>query len=300
MSAIRLLLNSALDYAGLFPPANLGMTDCVRNYAAYACGEYSWALGRLIIPSGRVGEFEEAVAELRVPRRGGQSWRLSLLGGADAGADVERIRKFNRRHARDAGAAAAVVEAVEWKARSADEIENGMGIYSGMPETYCEIPLSEDARNLLSVAARMGARAKVRTGGLMQESFPSPAQLARFILLCAQARVPFKATAGLHHALRSTYLLTYEPSSPAGVMHGFLNVLLAVAFAHVGSEAKEIESILSEESIAVFEFGENGVSWRGRRLASQNLSSMREHLFVGFGTCSFQEPISELKALNLL
>ncbi len=300
MSSIRLLLNSALDYAGLFPPANLGMTECVRNYAAYARGEYSWALGRLIIPSGRLGEFEEAVAELRMPRPGVPSWRLSLLGGADAGADVERIRKFNRGHAREAGATVAAVEAVEWKARSADEIENGMRIYSGIPETYCEIPISEDTRNLLSALARMGVRAKVRTGGLMQESFPSPAQLALFILRCAQARVPFKATAGLHHALRSTYPLTYEPSSPTGVMHGFLNVLLAVAFAHAGSEATEIEGILREESIAVFEFGENGVSWHGRRLANQHLINMRGQLFVGFGTCSFQEPISELSALNLL
>ena len=83
----------------------------------------------------------------------------------------------------------------------------------------------------LAVLSAAGARAKVRTGGVTEGAFPASHALARFIQSCADAGVPFKATAGLHHPLRGEYRLTYEPGSPHGMMFGFLNVFLAAAFA---------------------------------------------------------------------
>ena len=300
MNSIRLLLNSVIDYAGLFPPAGLGMAESVHNYAAYRDGELSWALGRFIVPISRLDEFEACTAELQLPRRGGRNWRLSVLGGADPKIDLEQIIDFSRRHGKSADAADAVIDAFEWKLRSVAEIESSMSICSDRLETYFEIPLSDDSRALIAEVARTGGRAKVRTGGVTREMFPSPAQLAGFILLCAEARVPFKATAGLHHPLRSIHPLTYEPSSPSGVMHGFLNVLIASAFAFAGADVKVIEAILREESIGAFSFDDGGIRWRDQRLTGQQLIKMREQLFVSFGACSFQEPTSEMKALKLI
>ncbi len=300
MNSIRLLLNSVIDYAGLFPPASLGMAESVHNYAGYRNGELSWTLGRFIVPVSRLDEFEACIAEMQLPRHEGRLWRLSALGGADPKADLEHIIDFNRRHGKSPDAAAAVIDAIEWKVHRAAEIERRMIICSERLANYYEIPLSDDAAEWIAAVARTGGRAKVRAGGLTPQMFPSPGQLAGFILLCVEARVPFKATAGLHHPLRSIYPLTYEPSSPAGMMHGFLNVLLASAFAHAGADVKTVEAILREESIEAFTFDDDGLRWRDQMLTDCQLLKMREQLFVAFGACSFQEPTSELKALKLL
>ena len=58
------LLSGLIDYAGLFPPASLAMAAAVANYDAYLRGEYSWILGRFIVPVARLEEFEKALADL--------------------------------------------------------------------------------------------------------------------------------------------------------------------------------------------------------------------------------------------
>jgi hypothetical protein len=153
---------------------------------------------------------------------------------------------------------------------------------------------------LLAAIARVGGRAKVRTGGVTPEVFPSSAQLARFILDCVRAQTPFKATAGLHHALRSLHPLTDEPQSFSAMMHGCLNLLAASAFAYAGADAGMIEAILEENSIEPFKFEEEGMICRGRRFDNNLLREVRNGLFLSFGSCSFQEPIFELKTLGVL
>ena len=58
--SIRTLLNGILDYAGLFPPARLGMAEAVANYARYREDDRSWMLSRFICPAGRLAEMESA------------------------------------------------------------------------------------------------------------------------------------------------------------------------------------------------------------------------------------------------
>ena len=76
----------------------------------------------------------------------------------------------------------------------------------------------------------------------MPEAIPDPADLARFIAACAAAGVPWKATAGLHHPVRAEQALTYEPGAPRAVMHGFLNVFAAAAFAGGGAPLADLEA----------------------------------------------------------
>jgi hypothetical protein len=126
-----------------------------------------------------------------------------------------------------------------------------------------------EGANLDEIAAR-GHRAKIRCGG---ERVPSVDELAQFIRGCRERGLPFKATAGLHHAVRQNG------------DHGFLNVLAAAIFG---------EDALAEEDAEAFRVTETEFLWRDRSAPPDR------GLFVSFGSCSFFEPVEELKALGLV
>src|SRR5262245_66189313 len=119
---------------------------------------------------------------------------------------------------------------------------------------YFEIPIGDGLAELIKSIAETGARAKVRTGGVAADAFPSSFDLARFIKICAEEDVPFKATAGLHHPLRSVNKLTYAPESESAMMHGFLNVFLAAAFAQSGMDVDRLVEMLEEKTPEAFRF----------------------------------------------
>jgi hypothetical protein len=295
MSAIRVLLQNSIDYAGLFPPAALDMAAAVGNYHSYRGGEAAWALGRFILPVSRLPEFEQAAADFPPPPAG-QPWLLSVLTGADLAGDLERVTKFNRRHADTA----ARIDTLEAKASSSDAVRDTMHRIPGDLQAYLEIPIDHDPSSLIAAIGRTGARAKVRTGGVTRDGFPSTADLLRFLKGCLRAGVPFKATAGLHHPVRAQYRLTYAPDSPRGTMFGFLNLFLAAAFLRAGTEESVAAEVLEEESPAAFQFDGRGVSWRNHRIGEDTLAGARQDQIVSFGSCSFTEPLQELQALNLL
>jgi hypothetical protein len=289
VNSIRLLLNSVIDYAGLFPPAGLGMAESLRNYANYKTSDFSWTLGRFIVPVSRLSELKSCIGNPR-----GQNWRLSALAGDNPQSDLEIIEEFNH------NCSPLTVDAVEVKTSDIRAIDRALKIFGGRFETYLEFPADKNNDALIAAIAEGGGRAKVRAGGTRPEMFPSTVDLAKFILSCAEHLVPFKATAGLHHTLRSIHPLTYKPSSPSGKMHGFLNMLAASAFAYDGADAELLKAILEEETIQSFDLENEGLSWRGRRVGSARLREMRERFFHSFGSCSFEEPISEMKALRML
>lgn len=289
MSVIRTLLKSLIDYAGLFPPAGLDMEASVRNYAAYRRGEHAWALGKFVLPVARLAEFETKAASLLSPS---DPWPLSVLGGPDPAADRKAIAAFRARR-RDAR-----IDSLEIKAASVDEIQRAAAAIGGETPTFYEIPIDEDPRFLLDAIHDEKGFAKVRTGGTKPGMVPSAADLARFLDL-AQARVAFKATAGLHHALRGMRPLTYETGCDTDLMHGFLNVLVAAAAAPL-ERSPLLPSILEERDFRGFVFGDAGFSWHGHDLNAEAASEARNGFFLSFGSCSFEEPIAELKALKLL
>jgi hypothetical protein len=295
------LLRDLIDYAGLFPPASLAMTSSVANYGAYSRAEQSWILGRFIVPAARLGEFEDAFGGLSTPTPATAlpNWRLSVLFGSDPTADVARIREFNERGQNSASGTRAIVEAVEVKVATANEITRLSGIVPAELGTYFEIPLSGCAECIAAVAG-CGRRAKIRTGGETADKFPAPENVVEFMRLCAAARVPFKATAGLHHPLRSVHRLNYEPDSPSALMHGFLNVFLGAAFLRGGMDAALTVDVLKEESASAFCFGADGVSWREHRLGRDEIAAVRRDFSISFGSCSFTEPIDDLRSLHLL
>lgn len=294
-NSLRALMTSLIDYAGLFPPARLDMNAAVGQYAAYRRSEHAWMLGRFILPVARLDEFAHVAAACQSQTARASRWVLSALSDSQLDQAITQIMDFNERHA-----ALAFIDTIELKAERTDEIEEAMRTIPGFMTVYFEIPLTESTDQLIATIARSGARAKVRAGGLLPEMIPSSGDLARFIGQCAAANVQFKATAGLHHPIRSVHRMTYEHNSPSGLMHGFLNVVLASAFLRYGMSHEQATEVLNEASAEAFRFDDEGVAWHEWQLSVEQLTAARERFCIAFGSCSLSEPIEDLKQLGLL
>lgn len=181
-----------------------------------------------------------------------------------------------------------VIGVDEVRATTVDEVRDIAAGADGRV-VYVEIADPE----LLEPIARHGLRAKFRTGGVTVDAFPPVESVSAFLRAAAAHGVAFKATAGLHHPLRCVKALTYEPGSPTGTMHGFINVFLAAAM------LSEADLILNETDPTAFTFDDEGATWRGRRASLDDLSRMRAFA-TSFGSCSFEEPIADLRAMGWL
>ena len=298
MTALRSLLAGSIDYAGLFPPAELGMAAAVANYAAYRESDAAWALGRFVLPATRLSEFA-AAAEGLLPASPAPPWRLSVLLGADPAADLRAVEEFNCRHA-GATSTSVMVDVIEAKASTADAVASVLDEVPGTLQAYVEIPIVTDPFLLIAEIASGRGRAKIRTGGVTPDAFPPTAQVVRFIGACISVGVPFKATAGLHHPLRAEYPLTYASDSPRGTMFGFLNVFLAAAFMVRGLDAITATLLLEESSPDSLRVTDQTVEWRGRRIGATDIEAARGRAIASFGSCSFTEPIGDLVALGFL
>jgi hypothetical protein len=208
------------------------------------------------------------------------AWLLNRLVLPAAKLRVERGWRITLLADEDPGPLPPEVETIETK------LPRALG---GLP-TYCEVPLDEID----------GTFAKVRTGGLTADSIPSTEHLAQFLFEAAARRIPFKATAGLHHPIRTERALTYAPDSPRGVMHGFLNVFAAAAFAWHGMDLRHIGEVLEERDPGAFEFTEEALLWKDYRIAIDRVKAARREFCHSFGSCSFEEPVTELRELRLL
>jgi hypothetical protein len=296
MSAIRTLLAKSIDYAGLFPPAALDMDTALENYARYFTGPSSWALGRFIVPVSRLAEFEATLRHIS-PHQVDRPWRFAALLGNNVEADLQLLDAFNRRHINSG----AIIDTVEVKATSEKAIGEIIRLVPSSVETYIEIPIDRDPRDLVAAIGHGGRRAKARTGGVTQEAFPETGDLLRFLRETVRLAVPFKATAGLHHPLRARYRLTYDEDGPRGTMFGFLNLLLAVAFLRSGMEEAEVVArVLEEGEPDAIQADDTGITWRGRHLDLKALGDARRLGMISFGSCSFTDPLGDLEALHLL
>jgi hypothetical protein len=284
------LLAGVVDYAGLFPPAALPMSAAMAGYLAARSGPDAWMLGRFVLPAGRLAEFADA----RATFRDSAAWRLSAIVGDGVEADAVSVRDFNaaagRYHAR--------VDAIEARPESVQGINWLADSFGRDIDRYVEIASGSDAvRGLERIAAR-GLRAKVRTGGVTPDAFPAPAALLAFIEPAVRLRVPFKATAGLHHAVGGTHRLTYEAEAPQGPMYGYLNVLLATAALRAGLPASAAADLLRRTDTSSLVFAGDAVRWGEVELPVGVLQQTRAGQFVSFGSCSFREPVDEFQTLS--
>jgi hypothetical protein len=293
MPALHTLLRGLIDYAGLFPPAKLDLDTAAAEYSSYRTGTDGWALGRFIIPAASLTQLGAILASSSLERHA-EPWKLSAIAGTDLGVDLLTIDQFNR-----GARGRAVVDSIELKATAAAAARQALNSIAGRLDTYIEVPVANDPAGLIDAVSKAGGRAKVRTGGLTADAFPEPLHLLRFLRRCQQAGAAFKATAGLHHPLRGAHRLTYEPDSGCAVMFGFLNLFLAVAFLEQGMADDETVALLEESSPNSLRFEDDAIYWRSHRLSNAELEQARRRA-AAFGSCSFREPIDDLKAMRLL
>lgn len=285
-SAINPLLKRLFDYAGLFPPAKLPMEQTVQNYAGYRDAARSWMLGRIIVPLSRLDEFEDIAAPL------GGKWRLSVVGQSNWSVDLETIREFNSRRSTERDF---VIDCMERRFSIDDPPPSNLSDIL----VYCEVPPTDN--DSLSAIRNHGLMAKVRCGGLDRNAFPNDSSLAQFLATCHSLALPFKATAGLHHPLKSTRPATDSEGADVVDMHGFFNLTIAACFLYAGLIGQaEVEAILSVRSLEEFKVGSNALEWRDLSIDIHQITSSRDGFFHGLGSCSFVEPTEDLEQLKLL
>jgi hypothetical protein len=281
MNAIDAALSELIDYAGLYPPAALDMRPALHNYLSYRKGDHARVLGRFIVDLARLDELREAAGEAVA------DLRLSVIAAPEA--DFNTIWKH-----RSAGLR---IESVEIKcdaplkiARICEQLPPGV-------TCYLEIPIAQACTSTLDAIAAVGHHAKLRMGGVVPEAFPETRPIVERLHLLADRDVAFKATAGLHHPLRSRHRLTCAADSPSGMMHGFLNLLCAAGAVRFGSAKEDVERILEEQDPAAFHVSAEAIGVHELRWTAEQLREVRQ-FFTGFGSCSFTEPIQDLEALG--
>lgn len=284
MSAIDSLLAGLFDYAGLYPPASLSMRSAANNYLEYSSGRHVAALGRFIVNLDRIDELRSIAGDSF------GRFRLSVVATENADWDklVAQVRD------------GAPIDAVEIKCGSAAEIDRISRAIPRDLKGFFEIGMDEAGRDLLKTVVAAGAQAKIRMGGVVADAFPSSSVVAQMLQALAELRVPFKATAGLHHPVRSRRPLTYQPQSSQGVMHGFVNLCCAAALMYFGGDRKEPEAVLEEQDPSAWRIKPDAIHWRDRSWNADQVSEMRSRFLFSIGSCSFEEPIRDLESLGWL
>jgi hypothetical protein len=286
---MHVLLARLIDDAGLFPPARLPMPEALAADRSLHRGEHSALIGRFLAPASRLEEFALAAGRTR-PELG---IVVDTLGAEPDDADVEAV--------------AAVIgkyepSSVEVRASGESPLMATVGVvlagFAGLADetaVYVELPrgdaMADWPRAIETLgAARAGGRnvgAKVRCAASVGGDAPSDDELARFVVDCRDGGTPFKATAGLHRAIRHT-------QDDGLDRHGFLNLLLACAVAlRDGSEAVDVAAVLAER-------GADTVVEGIESLSVEEAARVRTELFTAFGCCDPREPIDDLRALGLL
>jgi hypothetical protein len=289
-----------VDYAGLFPPAQLDLPQATDEYRTARAGSHAWMLGRFSVPLAVLTANPELLhdAPLSVIVEGGadrSSWPERI---ATAAAGVAQRRAQGARiEILEVPLSPAFVqpEAATEALRILRETLQSNGIAD--LATYVELPRDDGWSDLLDRAlpelAQHGLRAKLRCGGVTAAAFPSVAQVSAFLAAACAAKVPFKATAGLHHPIRHRDAATGFP------MHGFVNLLAGAALAP-SVEAAVLREVIAEEEAAAFALDASGLRWRKHTVDERALAETRRDRFVSYGSCSFDEPVADLIALGML
>lgn len=290
-ASARALMAGAVDYAGLFPPAQLPLADALAEYRRALAGADAWMLGRFIVPAVQLPALADAVVR---DTHDGRGWTVSAIVREHMDEDAAAVQAFNQRaanlHVR--------VDTIECRPSSSDSITWLAKTFSPAFTVHVEVGVGPTAPDDLRVVARHQLRAKVRTGGLAPDAFPAPASLVAFIESARDVGVPFKATAGLHHAMRGAYPLSDEIGAQSATMHGFVNLMLATATVGERLATTTAAALLTRTDHSALVFDDERVRWGDVELSIDAIGRMREAQCVSFGSCSFREPADEYRRFD--
>ncbi|WP_420750159.1 hypothetical protein [Rhodococcus sp. O3] len=281
MTTLGPLFTGLCDDAALFPPGNAPLEQALPAHAGHRISDYSDLVGLFVFPVPRIEELAETL-ESR-PLGGELALIITAPGGPETvTAAVARLRELD-------GVTVEAAEIAVPADNSADEFLAALDVVAAeLPGValFVEVPRDDRRPALLAGLAGTPHAAKFRTGGIVAEAYPDETELAEAIRSAVTAEVPFKATAGLHHAIRNT-----DPHT-GFEQHGFLNVLAAVDAALDGADVATLATVLADRDGAA-------VAARLSALSSARIAEVRNR-FRSFGTCSIVEPLVDLIDLGLV
>ena len=301
-ASLRALLAHSIDYAGMFPPCSLGLDSAVRNQAEYVLSRDEWMLGAFVLSAEQFDAAKQLVSQFDAQH----PLRIAALGPKTASAnaflealdDADAATRSLSRHNVDL-ISISHLEMFLPKDVDVASLNEARSIVGDLP-VFWESP-PDTAEQTIALLAEFNSDAdsptfgyKLRTGGVTADAFPTSMQIAKALVTPATHQLPLKFTAGLHHPLRQ-YREEVETK-----MHGFLNVLgAAVLAAEHRWDANQTAIMLEDENADSFSFTDDFFAWREWRIDTKRLQ-YRRRFVVSFGSCSFDEPRDDLRALNLL
>ncbi len=323
--SLRFFLNEIIDYAGLFPPADLSLDTAMHKYSDYRSSDDSWMLSRFIIPAGRLNELDSYRKSLFSPD---DPFAFSVLGKSTATLSeyehclkefISQIEDFHSElgnrvttdileikipeEALFANDYSMLNEVFDQTARALNESERAPKYV--FYEAAIEENWKKDIRHVLETLSERNRRNnmehyryagfKLRCGGVEANMFPSVEQIAFILNNVRDQNIAVKCTAGLHHPIR------HYDDSVQTKMHGFLNVFggAMLSYAHDLTDEELIE-ILRDEDYDHFTFTEEAFQWRDLSVFTGEIRELREVALISFGSCSFDEPREDLQKMGLL
>jgi hypothetical protein len=301
-ASLEALLRSSIDYAGMFPPCGLALEPALQNYATYVRSSEAWMLNAFVLS---VRQFDsarqllssfDALHPLRVAALGPKTESSEAFLGSLENVD-SAIRAFSKY-----GVDLVSISQIEMflpddvelpSLKEAKAIVGDLPVFWEAPPDKAEATIALLAKhNSDEEAATFGY--KLRTGGVTADAFPTSAQIARALVTAATHQLPIKFTAGLHHPIRQ---FRDEVKTK---MHGFLNVLGAAVLASEHQwGADQAVTMLEDEDPRAFLFTDDFFAWRDWKIDTERLQYRRKFV-KSFGSCSFDEPREDLRALGFL
>ncbi|HJT45987.1 MAG TPA: hypothetical protein VJ721_06900 [Chthoniobacterales bacterium] len=299
-ASLRALLSRSIDYAGMFPPCSLELEPALKNQAEYTRLPDSWMLSAFVLPVAKFGAIDQLISQfdkqhpLRVSALGPKTEDAATFA-SELSKAMEAIRSLHQHHPE-------IVSVVQLEMMLPADVDiKQLGQFAGLLaelklHAFWETP-AESAAQTISSLGRIKQPSfgyKLRTGGVTADAFPSSVQIARAILASTKHHVPIKFTAGLHHPVRQ---FRDEVKTE---MHGFLNVIGAgvLSAEHHWDEAQTVD-MLEDQRPQSFEFHDTVFAWRDWEITLDRIKARRKFI-TSFGSCSFNEPREDLRALNLL
>ena len=301
-ASLQALLAHSIDYAGMFPPCSLAFEPALQNQAKYVRSPENWMLGAFVLPVDKFGVTRQLLSQfdplhpLRVAALGPKTDNAGAFIQALEKAD-EAIRSLSRYNV-DLVAFSHLEMFLPHGVNLA-VLREAKSIVGDLP-VFWEAP-PERAEETIALLAEHNSDEdtttfgyKLRSGGVTADAFPTSAQIAAALVTPATHQVPIKFTAGLHHPIRQ-----FRDEVKAK-MHGFLNVLgAAVLAAEHRWDARQAIIMLENENPDSFSFASDFFAWREWTVDIERLK-YRRRFVASFGSCSFDEPCEDLRALGFL
>jgi hypothetical protein len=300
--AVRAFLGELIDDAGLFPPARLSIEDALDAHERALASEAFWLVGRFVAAASRLADLAAALDDAPRPL----AVTVVIDGAQPLEMSFEALGRTARTHADRIGIEAVEVPFARLEGATDDEQLAGLGRllaatdFPAAPDVYVEVLLGDTLEAQLVAlqharSSRLEVAAKVRCGGLEASTVPSPASLAHFLWSANRFNVPFKATAGLHHAL------PFDDASIGARTHGFMNVIGGAVLARArGIDRHTLETLLSDRDASNFQLDATLFSWSGIGADASEIGDARANLVHSYGSCSLEEPLADLRALAML